>query len=82
MSAAVAHALPASILALFAPRPPVPFKPPIEKRKMPPYTPIAQYVKEFEDPTETPPPAPPAVVEPAEERRARKRLAREEEHKA
>ena len=50
MSSAVAHALPQSILALFAPRPPIPYKRPIEKRKMPPYTGVAQFVAQFEDP--------------------------------
>eukprot|EP00966_Prymnesium_polylepis_P016582 382641-Prymnesium_polylepis.1 len=55
MSSAVAHALPPSILALFAPRPSAEYKPPIEKRKMLNYTTIAQFVGQFEDPAETPP---------------------------
>ena len=82
MSAAVAHALPPSILALFAPRPPLEYKKPIEKRKMPPFTTVASYVKEFEDPVDTPPPLEEKVVESAEERRARKKLAKEEAHLA
>lgn len=55
MSSAVAHALPPSILALFAPRPPLEFKPPIEKRKMLNYIGIAQFVGQFEDPADTKP---------------------------
>jgi len=39
------------------------------KRKMPPYTPIAQLVTEFEEPSQTPPPAPP--LETKEARRER-----------
>ena len=56
MSSAVAHALPPSVLALFAPRPPIPYKPPIEKRKMLNYTTLAQFVQHFEDPKDTPAP--------------------------
>ena len=44
MSSAVAHALPPSILALFAPRTPIVYKPPIEKRKMLNYSTMAQFV--------------------------------------
>ena len=70
MSSAVAHALPPSVLALFAPRPPIVYKPPIEKRKMPNYTTIAQFVQHFEDPKDTPPAV---AVETIEERRTRMR---------
>jgi len=70
MSSAVAHALPPSILALFAPRPPTDFKPPIEKRKMLNYTTIAQFVDQFEDPSKTPAPT---VGETLEEKRAKTR---------
>ena len=73
MSSAVAHALPPSILALFAPRVPIDYKPPLEKRKMPPYTGFAQHVDQFEDPAETPPAQP---VETIEQRRARRREAK------
>ena len=68
MSSAVAHALPPSVLALFAPRPPIPYKPPIEKRKMLNYTTLAQFVQHFEDPKDTPAPV---EKESPEERRAR-----------
>ena len=44
MSSAVAHALPPSILALFAPRTPIVYKPPIEKRRMLNYSTMAQFV--------------------------------------
>jgi U1 small nuclear ribonucleoprotein len=40
--------LPPSLLSLFAPRPPLPYLPPIELRKPLSYTGISQYVKEFE----------------------------------
>ncbi|EOD19076.1 hypothetical protein EMIHUDRAFT_243302 [Emiliania huxleyi CCMP1516] len=72
MSSAVAQALPPSILALFAPRPPPPFKPAPEKRKMPRYGTVAHLVSEFEEPSATPAPKPAAVVESKEARRARK----------
>ena len=72
MSCAVAQALPPSILALFAPRPPLPFKPAPEKRKMPRYGTVAHLVSEFEEPSATPAPKPAAVVESKEARRARK----------
>ena len=73
MSSAVAHALPPSILALFAPRVPIDYKPPLEKRTMPPYTGFAKHVDQFEDPAETPPAQP---VESIEQRRARRREAK------
>ena len=79
MSAAVAHALPPSILALFAARPPIDYKPPIEKRKMLGYTTMAQFVKHFEDPSETPPAV---IVESIEDRRTRIRALKEEAYKA
>lgn len=34
--------LPPNLLALFAPRPPIEYLPPIEKRKQPPYSGIAE----------------------------------------
>lgn len=73
MSAAVAHALPPSILALFAPRVPIEPKPPLEKRKMPPYTGFAQHVDQFEDPADTPP----VTVLPGKSREATKAAKRE-----
>jgi len=44
------HHLPPSLLALFAPRPPLPYLPPIEKKKCPHYCGISQFVRDFEDP--------------------------------
>ena len=79
MSSAVAHALPPSILALFAPRPPLDFKPGIEKRKMLNYTTISQFVSQFEDPAETPAPT---VGETIQERRERVRALKAEAAKA
>jgi len=43
--------LPPSLLALFAPRPPIPYLPPIEKRKCTPLTGMAHFVQYFEDPS-------------------------------
>lgn len=54
MSSKVAEALPPSILALFAPRPPLGYKKPIEKGKLPKYQGISQFVDQFvESSTET-----------------------------
>ena len=81
MSSAVAHALPPSILALFAPRPPLVYKPPIHKnapftskRSKLKYTGIGKLVDAFEDPADTPPAKP---IESVEERKARRRAERE-----
>jgi len=43
-------ALPPSLLSLFAPRPPIMFLAPMEKRPPPPYTGIGQFVSEFKAP--------------------------------
>jgi len=40
--------LPPTLLALFAPRPPVPYLPPPEKSNLPPLTGVAAYLQEFE----------------------------------
>lgn len=48
--------LPPSLLALFAPRPSIPYLPPVEKKQLPPLTGIAAYVKEFEPPSSEPRP--------------------------
>jgi hypothetical protein len=40
--------LPPNLLAMFAPRPPIPFMPPPDKKPHRPYTGIADFVKEFE----------------------------------
>jgi len=42
--------LPPNLLQLFAPRPPIPYVPPVEKRKLPPYTGVSDYKTIFEDP--------------------------------
>lgn len=47
--------LPPNLLALFAPRPPIPYLPPSEHRSLPPYTGISQYLQQFETPDKTPP---------------------------
>eukprot|EP01111_Echinosteliopsis_oligospora_P010134 TRINITY_DN3097_c0_g1_i2.p1 TRINITY_DN3097_c0_g1~~TRINITY_DN3097_c0_g1_i2.p1 ORF type:complete len:307 (+),score=71.42 TRINITY_DN3097_c0_g1_i2:76-996(+) len=44
--------LPPTLLALFAPRDPLPFLPPIEKPKLPTYTGISAFLPKFEDPAE------------------------------
>lgn len=64
--------LPPNLLALFFPRDPLPYKPPIKHRKTPnkPYSGVAQYLDCFEKKDEgvvVPPP-----FEPAHERRERK----------
>jgi hypothetical protein len=48
---------------MFEPRPPLAHKPPIIKRKMPPYTGIGAYLQEFEV---TPPPPKPYFETPQE----------------
>ncbi|KAH8877440.1 U1 small nuclear ribonucleoprotein 70 kDa [Schistosoma japonicum] len=71
--------LPPNLLALFAPRDPIPFLPPIEKhanhRKLP-YTGVAQFLGEFEDASETPAPV---RIETREERKERKRREKQEQ---
>ncbi|THD18963.1 Small nuclear ribonucleoprotein U1 subunit 70 [Fasciola hepatica] len=71
--------LPPNLLALFAPRDPIPYLPPIEKhahhRKLP-YTGVAQFLGEFEDPSETPAPV---RIETREERKERKRKEKQEQ---
>uniref|UniRef100_A0A915F0T4 U1 small nuclear ribonucleoprotein 70 kDa n=1 Tax=Echinococcus canadensis TaxID=519352 RepID=A0A915F0T4_9CEST len=71
--------LPPNLLALFAPRDPIPYVPPIEKhknhRKLP-YTGVAQFLGEFEDPSETPASS---RIETREERKARKRKEKQEQ---
>lgn len=78
MSSAVAHALPPSILALFAPRVPIDYKAPLPKRKQLNYTAIAHLVGEFEDPSETPPAT---KIESLEEIKERKIKEHEEKAK-
>lgn len=71
--------LPPNLLALFAPRDPIPFLPPADKlpfeKKRQAYTGVAGFLKEFEDPKDTPAPT---RVETREERRERKRREKAE----
>lgn len=71
--------LPPNLLALFAPREPIPYLPPLDvlpwEKKPWPYSGIAEYVKLFEDPSETPPAT---RAETREERVARKQQERKE----
>ncbi|XP_054616277.1 U1 small nuclear ribonucleoprotein 70 kDa [Dunckerocampus dactyliophorus] len=67
--------LPPNLLALFAPRDPIPFLPqleklPHEKHHNQPYCGIAPFIRHFEDPRDAPPPT---RAETREERLARKR---------
>ncbi|WOH00384.1 hypothetical protein DCAR_0519743 [Daucus carota subsp. sativus] len=41
-----------NLLRLFEPRPPLEYKPPLQKNKCPPYTGMAQYVKDFAEPSQ------------------------------
>lgn len=63
--------LTSNLLKLFEPRPPLEFKPPPEKRKLPSYTGMGQFVNHFAEPgdPEYAPPVP--EVETRTERRAR-----------
>ncbi|VEL25989.1 unnamed protein product [Protopolystoma xenopodis] len=71
--------MPPNLLALFAPRDPIPFLAPIEKHKYHrklPYTGVAQFLNEFEDPADTPLPT---KIETREERKERKRREKQEQ---
>jgi len=72
--------LPPNLLALFAPRDPIPYLPPADKltheKKRVPYMGIAQYTNLFEDPKDTPPPT---RAETRDERRERKRREKAEQ---
>ena len=65
-----------NLLKLFEPRAPLEFKPPPEKRKLPPYTGMAQFVSNFAEPgdPEYAPPVPEA--ETPSQRRARIHMLR------
>ncbi|CAL9772970.1 unnamed protein product [Musa acuminata subsp. burmannicoides] len=68
-----------NLLKLFEPRAPLEYKPPVEKRKCPPYTGMAQFVSQFAEPSD-PEYAPPVIKgETPTERRARIRKLRLEE---
>jgi U1 small nuclear ribonucleoprotein len=75
--------LPPNLLALFAPREPLPYLKPLDtlpwEKKPWPYNGVSQYLSLFEDPNETPPAT---RGETKEERVARKRHEREERHKS
>ena len=73
--------LPPNLLALFAPRDPIPYLPPVdklphEKKQTHNYQGIAQYVHLFEDPVDTPAPV---QVETREERRERRKKEKAEQ---
>jgi len=72
--------LPPNLLALFAPRDPIPYLPPADKltheKKRVPYMGIAQFAHFFEDPKDTPPPT---RAETRDERRERKRREKAEQ---
>ncbi|VDI07810.1 U1 small nuclear ribonucleoprotein 70 kDa-like [Mytilus galloprovincialis] len=72
--------LPPNLLALFAARDPVPYLPPADKlgfeKKRLSYGGVAQFLNEFEDPKDTPPPT---RVETKDERKERKRKERAEQ---
>merc|ERR1712070_827666 len=69
-SKAVVDALPPPILALFQPRPPLPFLKPVVKGNCRPLDGMAQYVELFEEKEETPPKPPPGETK--EEKKKRK----------
>jgi len=73
--------LPPNLLALFAPRDPIPYLPPVdklphEKKATHNYQGIANYVHLFEDPVDTPAPV---KVETREERRERRKKEKAEQ---
>uniref|UniRef100_A0A7G3AWW5 U1 small nuclear ribonucleoprotein 70 kDa n=1 Tax=Lutzomyia longipalpis TaxID=7200 RepID=A0A7G3AWW5_LUTLO len=72
--------LPPNLLALFAPRDPIPFIPPPDKlpheKKSRGYTGVGQFLQFFEDPKDTPPPT---RVETREERMERRRREKAEQ---
>ncbi|KAJ3662967.1 hypothetical protein Zmor_007281 [Zophobas morio] len=72
--------LPPNLLALFAPRDPVPYLPPVAKlpheKKTRGYLGVGAFLTEFEDPKDTPPPT---RVETREERLERRRRERAEQ---
>ncbi|KAJ8949998.1 hypothetical protein NQ318_002409 [Aromia moschata] len=72
--------LPPNLLALFAPRDPVPYLPPVAKlpheKKNRGYLGVGKFLDQFEDPKDTPPPT---RVETREERLERRRRERAEQ---
>jgi len=72
--------LPPNLLALFAPRDPIPYFTPLDKlpheKKLPEYHGVGQFQEGFEDPKDTPPAT---VAETKDEKRDRKRKERQEQ---
>ncbi|KAK4329390.1 hypothetical protein Pmani_000245 [Petrolisthes manimaculis] len=72
--------LPPNLLALFAPRDPIPFLPPVDKltweKRTDGYSGVSYLMSRFEDPKDTPPPT---RVETREERLERKRREKAEQ---
>lgn len=72
--------LPPNLLALFAPRDPIPYLPPVDKltweKRTDGYSGLANLIQKFEDPKDTPPPT---RVETREERLERKRREKAEQ---
>ncbi|XP_029440922.1 U1 small nuclear ribonucleoprotein 70 kDa [Rhinatrema bivittatum] len=73
--------LPPNLLALFAPRDPIPYLPPLEKlphekHHNQPYCGIAPYIREFEDPRDAPPPTRAETREERMERKRREKIER------
>ncbi|XP_069763718.1 U1 small nuclear ribonucleoprotein 70 kDa isoform X2 [Narcine bancroftii] len=76
--------LPPNLLALFAPRDPVPYLPPLEKlphekQHSQPYSGIAGFVREFEDPRDAPPPTRAETREERMERKRREKIERRQQ---
>lgn len=68
-----------NLLKLFEPRPPLEYKPPPEKNKCPPYIGMAQYVKDFAEPSHPDYAKPMEKSETPAQRRARVHQVRLEE---
>lgn len=76
--------LPPNLLALFAPRDPVPYLPPLdklphEKHHNQPYCGIAPYIKDFEDPRDAPPPTRAETRDERMERKRREKIERRQQ---
>lgn len=76
--------LPPNLLALFAPRDPIPYLPPLEKlphekHHNQPYCGIAPYIREFEDPLDAPPPTRAETREERMERKRREKIERRQQ---
>uniref|UniRef100_A0A8C5MPQ4 U1 small nuclear ribonucleoprotein 70 kDa n=1 Tax=Leptobrachium leishanense TaxID=445787 RepID=A0A8C5MPQ4_9ANUR len=76
--------LPPNLLALFAPRDPVPYLPPLEKlphekHHNQPYSGIAPFIREFEDPRDAPPPTRAETRDERMERKRREKIERRQQ---